>query len=146
MEVKPFRRNYTAALIEIWYKASVNAHHFIPVEFWKKNREKMANIYLPNSLTHVAFSDGKISGFVSMVDEYLAALFVKPELQGKGIGTNLLEYVKSSREHIQLRVFKKNVSGVYFYLKHNFVILSEDTNQETAEPEYLMEWKAEPKK
>ncbi|MDY6800661.1 MAG: GNAT family N-acetyltransferase [Bacteroidota bacterium] len=69
---------------------------------------------MPQSETYVAINDHEIVGFISMVDNYLAALFVKTELQGKGIGTALLNFIKENRKNIELKVFKKNNKTLRF--------------------------------
>ena len=80
----------------------------------------MTITYLPNSETYLVENDNKITGFVAMVDNYLAAIFVKSTEQGKGIGHQLLNYAKSLRELIQLKVYKKNIIAVQFYKKMAF--------------------------
>ena len=75
----------------------------------------MANTYLPDSETYLAVKDGDIAGFIAMVENHLAAIFVKTDLQGQGIGKTLLNYVKDKRETIQLKVYKKNTKSVEFY-------------------------------
>ena len=69
---------------------SIIAHDFIPADYWKKNKNAMASIYLPNSETYLAIVEEKIIGFVAMVDNLLAAIFVDNQIQGKGIGKILL--------------------------------------------------------
>ena len=138
--IKQLDKNDSNVVVELWYKLSIEAHDFIPTEYWRSNKKKMADEYLPNSETYGAFCDGKIMGFVSMLDSYLAALFVDSSAQGQGIGTKLLDYVKNLRDKIQLKVYKKNDNSVRFYENKGFRIISENIDQETGEIEYLMLW------
>ena len=80
-----------------------------------------------------------------MVDNFLAALFVKTNIQGKGVGKKLLNYIKERRETIQLKVYKKNSNSVNFYQKQDFIILSESNEDNTNEIEIIMEWKKKEK-
>ena len=100
----------------------------------------MVEIYLPNSETYLAISNNKIVGFVAMVDDFLAALFVQSNMQGQGIGNNLLCYIKERRETIQLKIYKINSNSVHFYKKQGFDVLSDEIDKNTNEIEYLMEW------
>ena len=100
----------------------------------------MANEYLPNSETYVAIKNEEIVGFIAIVDNYLAALFVKIKLQRNGTGRFLLNYIKEARETIQLKVYVKNPDSIGFYLSQGFNILSEGIDKDTNEPELLMEW------
>ncbi|MBP1917121.1 GNAT family N-acetyltransferase [Lederbergia galactosidilytica] len=54
-------------------------------------------------------------GFLSMVDDYLAALFMNPEQQNKGYRKQLLNFIKKQRTQIQLKVYKKNEKAIHFY-------------------------------
>jgi len=126
--------------VELWYKASLIAHDFIPVEYWEENKKTMVEVYLPNSRTMLALEGERIVGFVSMVDDLLAAIFVDPQEQGKGIGKKLLGVVKESRKTIRLNVYKDNLKTVDFYKNQGFQIISEAVDKNTEKSEFLMEW------
>lgn len=127
-------------LVEIWYKASVIAHDFIPEAYWQKNKEAMGNTYLPHSEMYVSTARNGLTGFVALVDDCLAAIFVSPEFQGKGVGSLLLEEAKNHRNKLCLRVYKKNSNSVGFYKSKGFSIVSESIDEATGEEEFLMEW------
>jgi putative acetyltransferase len=84
--------------------------------------------------------EGNIVGFVSMIDNYLAAIFIKTDKQGSGTGKKLLNYIKERRATIQLKVYKKNSGSVQFYEKQGFKIRSENKEEITNEIEFVMEW------
>ncbi|BDH61844.1 N-acetyltransferase [Lysinibacillus sp. PLM2] len=127
-------------IVEIWYESSLIAHDFINKDYWKSKKTEMKEKYLPMSETYVISNDKDVVGFVSMVDNYLAALFIDVKHQGEGYGKSLLNFVKKQREHIQLKVYKKNNNAVNFYLGNGFVIKEESIDDQTAEVELLMEW------
>ena len=102
----------------------------------------MRNVYLPGSDTYV-FEDEKtksVQGFISMVGNYLAAIFVIPEAQGTGIGKALIEYVKKIYPEITLRVYAKNEPSVAFYEKQGFRFVEKHVEGETGEQELVMKW------
>ena len=127
-------------IIEIWYEASIKAHNFISDEYWKENKSLMKEKYIPISETYIAINDKTHLGFISMIDEYLAAIFIRIEYQGFGIGSQLLDYIKDMRERIELKVYKKNEKGIRFYKNKGFNIISESFDDDTGEPEFVMEW------
>jgi putative acetyltransferase len=127
-------------LVEIWYKGSLIAHDFIDKDYWKSQQMEMEKKYIPMSETYVISNEKDVVGFVSMVDNYLAALFIDVKHQGGGYGKGLLNFIKSQRENIQLKVYKKNNKAVDFYLKNGFVIKEESLDEQTSEEEFLMEW------
>lgn len=140
MEIRKMESNDITKVVELWYETSLQAHYFISPDYWKENKEAMAGEYLPDSETYLAIQEGNIVGFISMIDNYLAAIFVQRDRQRHGIGKKLLNYIKERRTIIQLKVYKKNSDGVHFYTDQDFTILSENKDEITNEIELLMEW------
>ncbi len=141
MKIRKIKDEDINAVVELWYEVSLEAHSFVPSEYWKKNKEAMATKYLPNSETYLALQKDTIVGFITMVDNYLAAIFVSSDMQGRGIGTELLNHIKDHRNLIQLKVYKKNSKSVNFYIKQGFQLFAEETEEVTGEIECLMKWK-----
>ncbi|MCP4134761.1 MAG: GNAT family N-acetyltransferase [bacterium] len=127
-------------IVDIWYEVSVQAHNFIPDDYWEANKEVMKSKYIPMSETYIAINGKIISGFISLVDEYLAAIFVKQEFQGNGVGSSLLKYAKELRNNLQLKVFCKNMKSVEFYKSKGFSVISESKDENTGENEFVMQW------
>ncbi len=130
----------TREIVDIWYDVSLKAHGFIPSDYWKKKKDQMNNKYIPMSETYQASDGREILGFISLLDDYLAAIFVKSEFQGKGIGTLLLNHAMSLRNNLQLKVFCKNKKSVEFYKSKGFSVISESKDENTGENEFLMQW------
>jgi len=140
MDIRVLNSSDIKIVVELWYETSIQAHNFISQDYWKENKDAMANVYLPNSESYLAIHNDTIVGFISMADNYLAALFIKTDMQGNGIGKKLLNYIKERRETIQLKVYKKNARSVQFYEMQDFKTLSESNDENTNEIENLMEW------
>lgn len=141
MEIRKLAIKDINRVVDIWYETSLVAHSFISADYWKKNKEAMANIYLPQSDAYVAIEDEKIYGFVAMVENHLAAIFVDNKMQGNGIGKKLLNLIKKQKSTIKLKVYKKNTKTIGFYKSQGFRIVSENTEEETGENEFIMEWR-----
>ncbi|RFA34309.1 N-acetyltransferase [Virgibacillus dokdonensis] len=141
MNIRKYHPDELDQLVDIWYQGSLHAHNFIEQAYWQSQRKAMKETYLPMAETHVILADSEIVGFIAMVDNYLAAVFVKVACQGKGYGKELLQFVKANRNHIQLKVYQKNKQAVGFYLKQAFAICEELVDEPTGEKEYLLEWK-----
>lgn len=127
-------------VVEIWFETSIVSHNFISKDYWKTNKKLMENKYLPMSETYLATDGMIILGFIALIDEYLAAIFVKPDIQGKGIGSSLLDFAKNFRKNLQLKVYVKNRKSIEFYKAKGFSIISESIDGETGENEFVMEW------
>lgn len=63
--------------------------------------------YLLMSETFVIHEGEKILSFISMVDDYLEALFIDITYQKKSYGKRLLQFIKQEKEIIQLKVNQK---------------------------------------
>ena len=140
LKIRELDKEDIESVVNIWYEASDIAHNFIPERYWKDNKDLMVSKYIPMSETYLACEGNNILGFIAVIDDYLAALFVKPELQGKGIGSLLLNHIKTLREKLQLKVYVKNKNSVEFYKAKGFSVLSESTDENTGEKEFVMEW------
>ncbi|MDO5011618.1 MAG: N-acetyltransferase, partial [Intestinibacter bartlettii] len=114
-------------VMEIWLESTIKAHDFIPKKYWQDNFNAVKDIYIPQSKTYV-YEEGKdIKGFISILnDDFIGALFVSPNEQGKGIGSKLIEYVNNKFDNLKLAVYKQNQRSVHFYIKKGFEILSEE--------------------
>jgi len=138
--IREYRQADLDQILEIWLSASIKAHNFIAPEFWESKVNDMRDLYIPASETFIAESQGTMAGFYSLYGDNLAAIFVAPDLQGKGIGTALLDDAKKRRECLQLTVYKENVPSVKFYEKQGFVFVSEQMDEHTGHPELVMEY------
>jgi putative acetyltransferase len=140
MKIRVSKKMEIDKMIDIWYEGSLVAHDFIDKDYWKSQRNEMREKYFPMSENYVICNEKEVVGFISMVDNYLAALFIDIKHQDKGYGKELLNFIKEQRKNIQLKVYKKNDKAVNFYLRSGFVKKEELLDEQTAEDEFLMEW------
>ena len=140
--IRDYQEKDLDIVVDIWLEASIIAHSFIPKNYWEEKRKDMRDVYIPSAKTYVYEDDdsGNVLGFVSLVDNYIAALFVSPAYQGKGIGTKLINYVKQSHNCLILGVYVENNDSVLFYKKQGFTILEEKTEEHTGHKEYVMQF------
>ena len=118
-------------IIDIWYQSSTLAHPFLTSTFVEKVKSDMTNIYIPNSETWVYEIDNSIVGFISMMNNEIGGLFVSPNNQSKGIGTELVNFIKKEYSELEVEVFEKNSIGRAFYDKYGFKIIKKYTHEES---------------
>ncbi|NCT77795.1 N-acetyltransferase [Pseudomonas stutzeri] len=138
--IRPNRPDDLETLLGIWLEASSRAHDFVERGFWEARLVDMRNLYLPAAQTWVYERDGTVVGFVSLLDDVLAAIFVAPTEQGHGIGSALLEHAKGLRERLSLTVYAANGASIAFYRRHGFQIAGEQLDAHTGHPERVMTW------
>lgn len=103
-------------------------------EYWESKVDDMRNVYIPASETYVYERDGSIKGFISIYENNIAAIFVSPTLQGKGIGSELIKFVKNTNKELSLCVYKSNIKSISFYKKHGFQKECEQIDEQTNFP------------
>ncbi len=136
--IRAYQQTDIDQILSIWLDASIKAHNFIEKEFWESKVIDMREIYLPASEIFVFEEDGMIKGFVALWGETLAAIFVSPNEQGKGIGKQLLDKSKEVRKNLNLTVYKENRDSIEFYKKCGFKMIKEQIDVHTGHVEILM--------
>ena len=126
-------------VVDIWLKTNLEAHDFIPGQYWTSNYEAVKKM-LPQAEVYVHEDNKIIQGFVGVRDEYIEGIFVSGKMQSHGIGKALLDYIKDKKARLQLNVYHKNVRAMSFYQREGFTIQSEGLDEFTGEKEYVMEW------
>ena len=124
---------------DIWLKTNLEAHDFIPGQYWTSNYEAVKKM-LPQAEVYVYEDNKIIQGFVGVRDEYIEGIFVSDKMKSHGIGKALLDYIKDKKARLQLNVYQKNVRAISFYQREGFTIQSEGLDEFTGEKEYVMEW------
>jgi putative acetyltransferase len=137
--IRAFESSDMNDVLDIWLKASIEAHSFVGREFWESKVDDMRKTYIPSSDTYV-FTDNEIKGFFSLHGDTLAAMFVSPDFQGNGIGRRLMGKAKSMRNQLNLTVYKENPKSIDFYRRCGFLIIKEKVDEHTGHIEILMEY------
>lgn len=145
MEIREAKEEELDELTNLWLDVSLESHSFISADYCLENKESIRGLYLPLSENLIILADDKVKGFVSMMGNYLSALFVFPDSQGRGYGKKLIENVKCDRKIIQLKVYEKNERACQFYKQNGFKFKERMIDEPTGEKEWLMQWEKEKK-
>ncbi|MGN6711659.1 N-acetyltransferase [Anaerocolumna jejuensis] len=137
--IRKFRMDDLDTVMKIWLETNIAAHDFISGNYWQENYELVKKI-LPEAAIFVFEQDDVILGFIGLTENYIAGIFIDAKSQSQGIGKALLDYVKKSHSPLSLQVYKKNSCAVRFYLREDFVVLNEQTDENTGETELVMNW------
>lgn len=136
--ITKFKIEQLDELMKIWLETNVDAHSFIPKEYWI-DKAPLVRKLLPSSDIYVFKECNTIKGFIGVIENgYIAGIFIKKEYQREGIGNKLIDYIKSKYENITLDVYNKNEKALNFYYKNNFKILDSKIDEETKELEYTL--------
>jgi len=136
--IRKFLSEDMDAVLDIWLSASLKAHDFVEANFWRSQLQNMRDIYIPASEVYIYEDKSEVLGFVALLDDRLAAIFVKPDKQGEGIGKALVEHAKTIRKTLTLSVYKANIASIHFYKSQGFFIIEESLDSATGQEEYVM--------
>ena len=114
----------------------------------EEDRWFLREIVLPNEEVWVVERDGQIVGFTALGAregiDYLQHIYVAPEHQSRGIGSELLNRAKERRPAgFRLWVFQTNEGARQFYERRDLrlVELTDGSHNEEKEPDALYEWR-----
>lgn len=125
--------------MKIWLKTNIAAHDFIPEDYWLGNYD-MVKKMLPDATVFIYDENHVITGFIGLIENYIAGIFIDANNQSKGTGKALLDYAKKTHSELSLEVYKKNPRAVKFYLREGFSVSNEKTDNNTGESELTMNW------
>ena len=63
---------------------------------------------------HGAFEAGALTGIIAFRNDWIDQLYVLPEVQGRGLGSELLEVAKRAFDCLQLWTFQRNLRARRF--------------------------------
>ncbi len=140
--VRKFREMDLTAVMEIWLDANRKAHSFIAPTYWMEHYD-MVKEMLPHTevYVHENHAAGQVDGFIGLNGDYIEGIFVAESLRSKGIGKELLDFAKSIKPGMSLRVYQKNVRAISFYQREQFLIQSESMDDAVNEKEFVMAWR-----
>ncbi|MGM0169431.1 hypothetical protein IGI39_003747 [Enterococcus sp. AZ135] len=124
---------------KIWLDSNLDTHDFIEKDYWLKNYPAVKNTF-PTAKIYVYYHNDEIVGFLGMIDNYIAGIFISKDFRSLGIGTQLLNDVQAAYSKLALSVYQKNERAYHFYLKHGFKVIKNELDLETNEIELFMEW------
>lgn len=139
--IRAFKKSDLPVVMQIWLETNIKAHNFIPKEYWTGNYSIVEKV-LPQAEIYVYEDDDthEIEGFIGLAEDFVEGFFVREAAQSRGIGKQLLAYVKEKKSNISLSVYQKNARAVSFYRREGFQVQSENVDDSTSEKEFIMVW------
>ena len=89
-----------------------------------------------------AFDNTAMIGMLAFREGWIDQLYVLPDAQRRGVGTELMKVAKSSFDCLQLWTFQSNVAARRFYEARGFALVQETdgARNEEKEPDALYLW------
>ena len=90
-----------------------------------------------------AEKQSKLVGIVAFREDWIDQLYVLPDAQGRGIGSDLLEIAQAAFPVLNLWTFQRNARARRFYELNGFAALrgTDGSGNEEKEPDVIYRWK-----
>lgn len=126
-------------IMDLWLQGNLDAHSFISRNYWLANVAEVRGAIKQSELYVATEHEDKIIGFIGLVNDYAAGLFVAANHRGHGIGSELLKVAIRTHPHLTLHVYEKNPRAFELYRRLGFKVISKQVDDETGEMGYSME-------
>jgi GNAT superfamily N-acetyltransferase len=106
-------------------------------------RAWMRDVVFARQRVWVAEIEGRVVGYAALGGGFLNSLYVAHGYQGRGVGSALLQQVKTAApEGFSLWTFQPNLGAIRFYERHGFRTGRETDGASNEErvPDRLMHW------
>ncbi len=140
--IRPYEARDVDRILEVWLAASLIAHPFLEDDFLDQEKQNIRKIYLPAAETWVWEDQGRVAGFVSLLENEVGAIFVDPDMHKRGIGRALMDKAVRLRGNLVVDVFKANKIGRAFYDRYGFVAAGEHVHDQTGHIVLRLEYSA----
>ncbi|HEY7561757.1 MAG TPA: GNAT family N-acetyltransferase [Gaiellaceae bacterium] len=133
------------AVADVHLAATRAAMPYLPeLHTERETRDWVRDVVLDRDEVHVADAEGRVVGFVALAGSLLDHLNVEPDVQGRGIGSALLELAKELRpDGFDLWVFQRNAKARAFYERRGLrlVELTDGAGNDEREPDARYAWR-----
>lgn len=111
-------------LVQLWESSVRATHHFLTEEDIDDLKPIVASDVLPSLQLRTAVDDsGQILGFMGISGTHLEALFILPEMFGKGIGKMLVAHAIDHFHIATVDVNEDNAGALGFYQHLGFQVV-----------------------
>lgn len=122
-------------LLSVWEPAVRGSHDFLSEEDVAFFRHAIVEQYLPGlEVFGMEREPGRLSGFVALSDGMIEMLFVHPAVQGRGIGTRLLDFAVVEKGMRRVDVNEQNGKAFGFYRNKGFDVIGRDSTDSSGRP------------
>jgi putative acetyltransferase len=129
--IRKYKDSDLEDVLSSWENASRLAHPFLTNDLLESTRKNIPIVLLPKADTWVSEHEGVVIGFICLIGNEVAALFVQPEFHGTGTGRALVDKACELHGDLEVEVFEVNSIGLQFYLKYGFVPFLEKNHEIT---------------
>ena len=121
MRIRAYEHEDRERVLEVWLAASRHGHSFLGEAVLQGQLLLVRDVYLTCAQTLVAVVDGRIEGFIGLLNSFIGGLFVDPAHHRSGIGRTLVAEAGRLRNELTVEVYQANTGARTFYERQGFV-------------------------
>ena len=139
--IRLMNKSETYDVMDLWLRTSNYSNSFVAADFWQTHYDYIKQKYIDKKDTFVYVKDDKIVGFtVVAADNEIGGLFVDPEYQNNGIGTELINFLKNEYPCLRADVYARNRKAFRFSVELGFKVNEAKRHGSNNEVMYRMVW------
>ncbi|MGN0106517.1 MAG: GNAT family N-acetyltransferase [Hominilimicola sp.] len=139
--IKLMDNSQTYEVMDLWLRTTTHSNSFVEQNFWEKYYDYVKEKYIDEKDTFVCMEDGKIIAFTCVSsDNKIEGLFVDPAYQNRGIGTEIIDFLKSEYSILHIEVYARNRKALAFSTRLGFLIDGAIRHEYNNEVMYTMLW------
>ena len=121
--IERMKPSQTYEVMDLWLRTTIHSNSFVEENFWETHYDFVKEKYINGKENFVYIIDGKIVAFTGVTeDNRITGLFVDPEYQNKGIGTALINFLKSEYNMLHIPIYARNRKALAFATRTGFII------------------------
>ena len=133
--IRAYRADDLNSVLGVWLRSARDAYAFLEESFFECERFELERTWMPVAETWIYEADGRVVGFIALIEQELGGSFVDPEMQGRGIGRALVGHARRLKGALELSVFAENARGLRFYERDGFEVVGEQIEERTRRTE-----------
>ena len=114
-------------IMAIWLQGNLQAHDFIPADYWTGNVPLVRDQISKATLWLVQ-------------DQRDHDIIADEQARGRGVGAALMAKLQQTYPKLTLAVYQKNIGAARFYRRHGFTLLKQDRDETTGQLEDVLVW------
>lgn len=139
--IKLMNKSQTYEVMDLWMRTTTHANPFVENNFWGKYYDVIKDKYIDEKDTYIYVKDDKVIAFTCVSeDNMIEGLFVDPEYQNRGIGSQMLDFLKSQYPILHIKIYAQNRKAFAFASKSGFIIDGAERHEHNNEVMYTMLW------
>lgn len=127
------KENDYPSLVDIWERSVRATHTFLSEEDIAEIKSALIPVYFREVKLYVICHDDNIAGFIGLCDNKIEMLFIDPQYMGRGFGTRLIDFAKSSGAD-SVDVNEQNPRALEFYKARGFRVIGRDEFDDAGRP------------